>query len=220
LARELRIPKAVKKALDIALSGTIQTVHLGKITLNSGDELSLPSSRITRYFLLMAGIGFDAEATRSVNERIKKFAGKGAYLWSGLKALLRYDPGAINLSIKEESTDAAPAPIICGYSVVIGNASCYGGAFRVTPDARLTDPYLYVFVTHKRTGGAMMRYILGVISGKHLAFSDVSYLRASEIVVEGEAPVQIDGDYEGTAPAKVQIERDALRLVMPPLSKI
>jgi diacylglycerol kinase family enzyme len=216
----LRIPKAVKKALDIALSGTIQTVHLGKITLNSGDELSLPSSRITRYFLLMAGIGFDAEATRSVNERIKKFAGKGAYLWSGLKALLRYDPGAINLSIKEESTDAAPAPIICGYSVVIGNASCYGGAFRVTPDARLTDPYLYVFVTHKRTGGAMMRYILGVISGKHLAFSDVSYLRASEIVVEGEAPVQIDGDYEGTAPAKVQIERDALRLVMPPLSKI
>lgn len=215
LARELHIPLTVKKALEIAINGTIQTVHLGKITFKSGNASSFGPSRIARYFLLMAGIGFDAEATLCVNERIKKFTGKGAYIWSGFKTLLRYNPDAITLSIKHEAMDTGPGRNISGYSAIIGKASCYGGTFKATPDARLTEPYFYVFVTHKKTGRDLLRYIMGVVSGKHITFSDVSYFKAAEIVVEGSAPVQLDGDYEGTTPAKVEIERNALMLVTP-----
>jgi YegS/Rv2252/BmrU family lipid kinase len=215
LARELHIPLSLKKALAIALNGTIQTVHLGKITFTRDDSLSHNASSVTRYFLLMAGIGFDAEATRVVNERIKKFTGKGAYFLSGIKTLLHYSPGTITLSIRQGPVDSAPASNLTGYSAIIGKASCYGGAFKATPDARMTEPYFYVFVTHKKNRRALFRYIIGVITGKHITFRDISYFKAGEIVVAGESPVQIDGDYEGTTPAKLEIERDALSLVMP-----
>jgi YegS/Rv2252/BmrU family lipid kinase len=215
LARELEIPLSIKKALVIALNGTIQTVHLGKITFPRDDSLSHQTSRATRYFLLMAGIGFDAEAALGVNERIKKFTGKGAYFLSGIKALLHYSPGPITLSIRQGPTDSAPAANVTGYSAIIGKASCYGGTFKATPDARLTEPYFYVFVTHRKDRRSLFRYITGVITGKHITFRDISYFKAGEIVITGKAPVQIDGDYEGTTPAKLEVERDVLRLVMP-----
>ncbi len=215
LARELHIPLSLKKALAIALNGTIQTVHLGKITFTGDDSLSHQTSRVTRYFLLMAGIGFDAEATRGVNERTKKITGKGAYFLSGIKTLLHYSPGPITLSIGQGPTDSVPARKVNGYSAIIGKASCYGGAFKATPDARLAEPYFYVFVTHKKDRRSLFRYIIGVMTGKHITFRDISYFKAGEIVVEGESPVQIDGDYEGTTPAKLEIERNALKLVTP-----
>ncbi len=215
LALELNIPHAVKKALDIALNGTIETVHLGKITLTRDDSLSHQTSRVTRYFLLMAGIGFDAEATLAVNQRIKKFTGKVAYFLSGINTLLNYSPRPITLSIRQGPTDSAPASNMTGYSAIIGKASCYGGTFKATPDARLTEPDFYVFVIHKKNRRSLFRYIIGVIRGKHITFRDISYFKADEIIVEGESPVQLDGDYEGTTPAKLEIERDALRLVMP-----
>jgi diacylglycerol kinase (ATP) len=214
LARELNIPPEVKQALEIAVCGTIRTVHLGKISFSS-DVSSLCVPGMSRYFLLMAGIGFDAEATLGVNEKIKKFTGKGAYLWSGLKTLLRYDPCPVKLSFRADATDSVPARIVTGYTAIIGKASCYGGTFKATPDARLTDPYFYVFVTHKKTRGSLFRYIAGVISGKHIRFGDISYFKATQILVEGQAPVQIDGDYEGHTPVRIEIERDALRLVSP-----
>src|SRR5208337_3176996 len=114
-------------------------------------------------------------------ERIKKFTGKGAYLLSGIKTLLHYSPGPITLSIRQGPTDSAPAANVTGYSAIIGKASCYGGAFKATPDARLTEPYFYVFVTHNKNRTSLFRYVTGVMSGKHTAFSDISYLKAAEI---------------------------------------
>ncbi len=224
LARELHIPLTVKKALEIALSGNVRTVHLGKITFISHSSSpaahknngNISKDTVTRYFLLMTGIGFDAEAVFGVNEMIKKFTGKVAYFLSGLKVLAHYDPGLITLSIKHDSSDAGPTREISAYAVIIGKASRYGGTFRATPDARLSEPYFYVFATHKNNRSALFRYVTGVMSGKHIAFSDISYLKAAEIVVGGEAPVQIDGDYEGTTPAKIEIEKDALSLVTAP----
>ena len=215
LARELHIPMALKKALAIALNGTILTVNLGKITFTRHDSWSHQTSLVTRYFLLMAGIGFDAEATLHVNERIKKLTGKGAYFLSGVQALLHYNPGPITLSIRQGTADSGPPGTVTGYGAIVGKACYYGGTFKATPDARITEPYFYVFVTHKKNRGSLFRYIIGVITGKHLTFRDISYFKAGEIIVDGESPVQLDGDYEGTTPAKIEIERDALKLVTP-----
>ncbi|HXW68956.1 MAG TPA: diacylglycerol kinase family protein [Dissulfurispiraceae bacterium] len=215
LARELHIPLSLKKALAVALNGTIQTVNLGKITFAGDDSLSDHAACVTRHFLLMAGIGFDAETTQGVNERIKKFTGKGAYFLSGIKTLLHYSPGPITLSIRQDPEDSASARNVTGYSAIIGKASCYGGTFKATPDASLTEPFFYVFVTHKKNRKSLFRYIIGVITGKHITFKDISYFKASEIIVHGQSPVQIDGDYEGTTPAKLEVERDVLRLVTP-----
>lgn len=211
LARELKIPSTIEGALNIALYRKAQTVHLGRITCNEfevkSSEFKNSSKLITRYFLLMAGIGFDGETVCGVNPWIKKIAGKGAYILSGIKTILRYTPSQITLKYDSEQQS--------GYNAIIGKASCYGGDFKITPDAKLTEPSFYVFLMHQKGRLNLIRYISEIIKGGHLKLKDISYFMASEIEIQGNAHIQIDGDYLGTTPAKIDLVPDALKLVTP-----
>ena len=214
LAEELNIPRDLEKSVNAALNGTIQSVYLGRITLINtkyrmrNAELQNPnhnnSEFVTRYFLLMTGIGFDGNAVFRVNKKLKKYFGRGAYILSGFKELINYHPSPITIKGQVELT---------GYTAVIGKASCYGGNLKITPDAKLTEPYFYVFVTHKKGRLNFIRYVIGIITGQHLNFKDISYFKTAEIEIEGDAHIQIDGDYLGTTPAKIDVVADALKLV-------
>ncbi len=199
LAKELGIPEKVGAAVEVALSGQAHEVSLGSITF------TLHQTTFTRYFCLMAGIGFDGEAVYSASLSLKKYSGKGAYILSGLKTLMRYCP--------EEMTFVVDGRTCRGYSAIIGKASKYGGHFRITPDATLENPDLYAFIMHGRRPADLLRYTLGILRGKHLGFKDVTYLKAHSVRVEGNARIQIYGDYIGTTPASITVVPDALRLV-------
>lgn len=218
LAKEINMPEDIQSAVDIALNGRVETIHLGKITytelrirsseLKDNTQLKTQNPKfLTRYFLLMAGIGFDGQVVFGVNENIKRHTGKGAYILSGLKTFLTYNPNL--LTIEGDSFSAH------SYTAIISKASYYGGKFRITPDARLTDPWFYVFFTHKKSRLALLRYVAGVLGGHHLSFKDTGCIKINTISVEGSAHIQIDGDYLGTTPAKIELAKDALKLVFP-----
>lgn len=196
LAKELGIPENIEGAVRRALSGRAHTVSLGKISF---------SSRVTRYFCLMAGIGFDADAVYGFKESIKKRSGKGAYIISGLKTIIGYSP--------EELSFVVDGVRYAGYSAIIGKASKYGGNFKITPDASLLKPELYVFIMHGNRRSDMLRYVFGILMGRRAGFRDVTYTRASSIEINGNARIQIDGDYIGNTPATITVAPDALRLV-------
>jgi YegS/Rv2252/BmrU family lipid kinase len=197
LAKELGIPETVEAAMKIAISRAPRSISLGKIVYTP--------SLITRYFCLMAGIGFDGEAVFRISGAVKKMSGKGAYIVSGLKTLSGFNPEKLIFSINGMT--------YAGYSAIIGNAAKYGGHFRVTPDARLTDPFLYVCLFKGKKRLDLIRYVFGIVTGRHLAFQDIEYLKAGSIEIQGKAHIQIDGDYLGMTPAKIDIVPNALRLI-------
>ena len=199
LAKELSIPRNVEGAMEIAVSRKPKVISLGKIVFTGRP--SLPS----RHFCLMAGIGYDGETVFRINEALKKISGKGAYIYSGITTLLKFNPPVLTFNIDEK--------IYSGYSAIIGNAAKYAGNFKVTPDARLTDPVLYVCLFKGKRRLDFFRYVFGITTKTHLRYKDVEYLKAENIEITGSSHVQIDGDYIGTTPAKVEIVRDALRLV-------
>jgi len=199
LAKELGIPDTVEGAIEMALNNTPKSVSLGRIAIVHD------SSPIFRYFILMAGIGFDGEAVYGINETFKKITGKGAYLYSGVKTLLRFDPDELEVTVDGKKHSA--------YSLIVGNASKYGGNFKVTPDARLTEPILDVCLFKGKKRIDTLRYALGIVTGSHLKFGDVEYLKAREIAVKGHAHIQLDGDYFGMTPAEISIVPNALRLI-------
>src|SRR4030043_2459251 len=82
LAKELGLPETVDEAMEVAVRGIPKTVSIGKISITRHSSL------VTRYFLLMAGIGFDGEAVFGINETFKKILGKGAYIFCGVKTPL------------------------------------------------------------------------------------------------------------------------------------
>jgi len=199
LAKELGLPETVDGAMEVAVRGTPKTVSIGKISITCHSTL------VTRYFLLMAGIGFDGEAVFRINETLKKISGKGAYIFSGFKTLSVFNPDKLILDMDGKT--------YTGYSVIISKVAKYGGNFKITPDARLTDPFFYVCLFKGKGRLDILRYVTGVVAGKHLGFRDVEYVRAKNINVEGDAHIQIDGDYFGRSPARIELVPDTVRLV-------
>jgi len=193
------LPETVESAMEVAVRGTPKTVSIGKISI------TCHSSLVTRYFLLMAGIGFDGEAVFRINETLKKISGKGAYIFSGFKTLSVFNPDKLILDMDGKT--------YTGYSVIISKVAKYGGNFKITPDARLTDPFFYVCLFKGKRRLDILRYVTGIVAGKHLGFRDVEYVRAKNIDVEGDAHIQIDGDYFGRSPARIEVVPDTVRLV-------
>jgi diacylglycerol kinase family enzyme len=235
LARELGIPLNTERALEVALHGKTQKVHLGRISWIPSSRISdrqiTECNQTTRHFLLMAGIGYDGSAVYRVNEKLKKYSGRMAYILSGFCSIINYHPGPLMISAEirdREDIEGGRFRIqrhdcsvnhdslhSTGYTVIVSKAACYGGDMKITPDATLTSPYLYVFVGHKKGRLDLIRYLAAIVSGRTLDLNDISYFRTAKITIEGMSHIQLDGDYAGTTPATIDIVRNALKVVVP-----
>lgn len=193
MAKELGIPEEAEKAVHLAFNGTPKKISLGKIN--------------GHFFSLMAGIGFDGETVFRAKNNIKKISGKGAYIFSGINALINYNPHLIEVKTS--------SGVFTGYNAVIGNARYYGGYFQVTPGADLKEPMLDLCLYNGETRRDLIRFISGVLRKKHLDFKDVIYGKFSELEItsKGAVHVQADGDYFGILPAKIESVKDAISLI-------
>ncbi len=235
LARELGIPLSPDQAIEIALSGTVETVHMGRISFNPPPSAKArnekPEGQRSRHFLLMAGIGYDGDAVYNVNETIKKYSGKMAYIASGIVSIINYRPGPLTIeaSVKGHSDIGEGSFRLHrqfssltgnslrsnGYTVIVSKAACYGGDMKITPDAKLSSPYLYVFIGHKKGRLDLMRYLAAIIGHRTLSLKEISYFRTDSISIHGSSHIQLDGDYAGTTPAEISVVRNALKLIVP-----
>lgn len=194
-ALEVGIPFAVEKACDIALDGVPTPVCLG---VADGTR-----------FLLMAGIGFDAEVVSRVSVRLKRWSGKLAYVLSALLTLANQPGFPIELE-KEDGT------VLRGVNAVIGNSRFYAGRFSITPEASLTEGLLDVCLFQKKGRWNLARCVTRVLVGKRLTSPEVCIFKARRLTVRGPAvPVQIDGDFLGRLPMTFRAEPAALTLVLP-----
>jgi len=195
LAKELGIPDDDHKALEVAVEKEPKPVSLGRIE----------SAAFSRYFCLMAGIGFDGRAVHDTNASLKKLSGKAAYIFSGMKNFFNYSPDDIRLKIDGSE-------YICS-TAIVGKSGKYGGNFKITPDASLTEPVLYTCIFKGRKRMDLLRYVFGVFTGRHLSYKDVVYLRSTNMEIFGNAHIQIDGDYLGVAPARISVVKDVLKII-------
>ena len=198
-AREMGIGLTAAEARETLLRGVLRRVDLGR----AGK----------RYFLMMAGIGFDAEVARRVE--------RGPLKRIGLK-LLDYIAAVVALSVTAKPADLR---IQIGerqrreraLMVIIGNTRLYGGAMTFTQKAVADDGALDVVVI----GSGGLAHRIGVLGRAFLrrpsAGPRVRYLRAQAIRVESRRaePVQVDGEVIGRLPMTFTIAPQALRVILP-----
>ena len=121
-ARNLSLPFDTVGALSVALTGAERRVDVG---VANG-----------RPFIVMAGIGFDAEMLAGTSETLKGRAGAVAYLLSGLSHL--WDrPTRVLLR-----ADGGPPVRRWASGVIVGNVGTLQGNVRLLPDARPDDGVL------------------------------------------------------------------------------
>lgn len=198
-AREMGIGLSAVDARETLLHGVRRRVDLGR----AGQ----------RYFLMMAGIGFDAEVARRVERgRLKRF---------GLK-LLEYFTTVVLLSITRGSdtiriTMGQRKRHAQALQVIIGNTRLYGGALTFTRRAVADDGALDVVVI--ASGGVFHRLsVLGrALLRLPAAGPRVRYERAQRLRLESKRPalVQVDGEVIGYLPMTFSVAPLALSVIVP-----
>jgi YegS/Rv2252/BmrU family lipid kinase len=195
LAQEIGLrgnPRAVARAI----AGLARmTVHLGQAN--------------GRFFLMMAGVGFDAHVVANVDLALKRRAGKVAYVLETLVQGMRYGFPACQVTIDGTSFNAC--------SVVVCNGRHYGGPFVAAPKASLADPAFEVCLLERGGWLHVLRYGIALVLGRLSALPDVKILTGHILRIEGEAglPVQGDGDIIAHLPVEISVAKRTLELVIP-----
>jgi diacylglycerol kinase (ATP) len=195
LARELDLPGGIDLLADVFAAGRTRRVSVGR----AGE----------RYFLLMAGVGLDADVVRAVHPGLKRLTGEGAYWMAGLRQLTDWHPVHFLLETDAGQHSATFA--------VVANAASYGGGLRFAPEARMDDDLLDVCLFDATQRHRFARYLAAAFTGSHLGMPGVTYLKTRRVVVHGDASrfVQVDGELLGPLPVTFECVPDALSLVVP-----
>ena len=201
-AKEAGIPSGLKASLDAHISGQSVHMDLGR----AGDDC----------FLLMAGIGWDAEIAGRVSQTLKKRTGDIAYMAQAawMAPRLRSRPARWNAG--PETWDEPLA------WMVLGNTRLYGGRVRLTPEAVIDDGLIDGIALCPRGVADTARLARKIALGRR---EDERMLRfrTGELRFESPGfPVQLDGDPVGETPMTFSVEPRALLVSVPrgPLAPI
>jgi YegS/Rv2252/BmrU family lipid kinase len=199
-AQEVRIPRKLEAAWAVIQGGHTRTIDLA----------CARASGSTRYFVQLAGVGFDAHAVRTASWELKKRIGPLSYVWAGIKALSKSHP-AVEVSVN------GSGPLGSGVAVLVGNGRFYGGRFTLFPKARMDDGMLDICVFEKVGYWDVLRYGQGILRGAHIDLGDVKYFQTESLVCHatGPTPFELDGEDAGDAPVTFSVVPRVLRVVVP-----
>ena len=196
-AREVGIPADPGRAAALLWEGEWRRIDLGR----AGD----------RYFLLMAGIGFDADVAAQVTGPEKRRWGALAYVGRGLVTALRWPRQRMWLLL-----DGRPLRRR-GLFLVVGNTRLYGGVVNITHRAVADDGLLDVCLFGGQGMTEKVAHLLRVATRSHTRHRTVEYYRARRLtlVTRPRVPVQVDGETIGQTPMTFEAAPGALKVVVP-----
>lgn len=195
-AKEAGIPRNLHRALDVHLDGQQVAMDVGRA---NGEP-----------FLLMVGIGWDAQIAATVTPRLKRKLGVLAYVLHGLPMLHR-----LRTTEMAWAGDTAAARDGIGL-IVVSNTRLYGGILTFALEASARDGQLDACIFAPRHAPEALRHALKVVVRRHPGDAGVQGFRTERFdVTTPGIPVQVDGDVVGETPITLTVEREALRMSVP-----
>ncbi|MCL6431603.1 MAG: diacylglycerol kinase family lipid kinase [Anaerolineae bacterium] len=167
-----------------------------------------------RYFLLWAGVGFDAEVAHEVESLIemKRRLGLILYAVSGVSLALSFVGTRSTVVI-----DGRPFRRRV-LMVAISNARLYGGGlFQLAPAAYIDDGRLDVFVFRGHGPTATFQHFFRLLTQYHMRDPSMDYYRARTVEIYTDRPmaVQVDGEPHGQTPLTAEVVPGALKILVP-----
>lgn len=209
IARDLNIPCHPVRAARELPRWQPRRIALGRA---KGCALS-PSNgaqTIERYFLSVAGVGFDAYVIYRLGAQFKMSFGVAAYVIESLRQVMRYKFPPVVCQADGQMVGATFA--------IVQRTSRYAGWFRTAPQQSVTRPGfgLSLFRSHHR-----LRYLIyGVALLARRPLGDVHRMETCKAVFAPERPgtpifFELDGELAGLLPATFEVVPEALTILMP-----
>jgi diacylglycerol kinase (ATP) len=201
-ARELGLPLRWEAAWQILQRGQDLAIDAG---VAQYTDAGVPRQR---WFLQIAGAGWDARAIALTSWELKKKIGPLAYVLAGLQAMR--GPQA-NVTVTDGQTT------LVGPMALIGNGRFYGGNWRLFPRADLRDGLLDVTVFPRLNPWAVGRGCLGVLLNRVYTTGGAAHLCAPEFELTSTAPLpfHVEAENTGTLPVRFSVRPRAVRVIVP-----
>ncbi|MCD4780289.1 MAG: YegS/Rv2252/BmrU family lipid kinase [Candidatus Omnitrophica bacterium] len=193
---EMKIPMELKAACQVIASGQTRKIDLGCAN--------------GRYFVCMAGIGFDAHVLKKADSKLKKIYGALAYAIVGITQIFSYRFRRIIVRIDDQRIPRH------GIFVVIGNGKYYGGGMMFASRADLTDGYLDVCIFRHKSLFSVFSFLFGFHRGnidKHL---NIEYFQCKSVTIykKGKHPVHVDAEYLCDTPVNIEVHPQSLKVAV------
>ncbi len=178
-----------------------ERVSLGRIDTASGES---------RYFLMMAGVGFDALVIYHLSASLKDKVGKLSYFLGGL--------GHVGRTLTEFEAITDGGAHRCSFAL-ISKVRNYGGDFEIAAEVNLRDDQFELVLFEGRSSWRYLRYMAGVATRNLGRTPGVCFARTDGVELrglgQGDVYLQADGELIGKIPATIRIVPDALTLLIP-----
>ena len=200
-AREVGIPlHNLPAAAQAMVHGQVHTVDLGL----AGD----------RYFLMWAGIGFDASLVKDLEETEPEFKrqwGMAAFVVRGAALAMSFMGSRLDYRINGRRIRRRTI------MAVLANGRRYAAYLNLAPNARLDDGLLDLYIFKGRGSLYTLRHFAGLASGQHVHDPEVEYYPVDRVGVHGRAALHVhtDGEPAGQTPMEFRVAPSALHVIVP-----
>jgi diacylglycerol kinase family enzyme len=164
----------------------------------------------------MLGCGFDAEVVRRLDDARRGHIRHLSYLRPILDTVRHYDYPEIRVSLCGQGVDKTATPLTARWVFVV-NLPRYAGNLKLIPAATGTDGLLDLCTFRRGSFLQGLRYLTGVLRGKHQEMGDCVMLQTPGLRLESDRPVpyQLDGDPGGELPVEVEVVPGRLSVMVP-----
>ena len=208
ITNELRLPPNPVRAARQFTAWRPRRIALGYAT-GCALQAANPAGKVGRYFLSVAGVGFDAYVIQKLAFDFKMSLGIVAYVLEGVRQLMRYSFPALVCQVDGRRTETSFA--------LIQRTSRYAGNFRTAPTQALANSHFGVSLFTRRGRLRYVGYAAAVVAQRRPR--DFEYLETTRVNfnVDSKARVyfELDGELVGTLPVIFEVVPDALTLLMP-----
>ncbi|WP_123940956.1 MULTISPECIES: diacylglycerol kinase family protein [unclassified Frondihabitans] len=224
LARNLKLSlDHLDNAISTAFNGVERQIDLGVVDIENPD-----GTRDRSCFVVMAGLGLDAQMLANTNDKLKARVGWLAYVDAIAKSLRDNNSISIRYDL-----DGLGRKTMKTHTIIIGNCGLLPGNLMLLPDAAVDDGVFDIVALRPERKidwvGIWLKIVWenGILrrsrAGRQIMrlapdLKTVRYMKGSEIVVRLDSPqdFELDGDSHGMAVAiRAWIDPLALRVRVP-----
>ncbi len=202
--RGIGLPRDSLQAALRLLKASPCWFDVGQATCRLADRTN------TRYFINVAGVGFDGEVCDRVNRSSKAMGGTIPYVSSLVITLFTYQNKQVRWTLDGQVHDERLN------SVIVANARYFGGGMHISPNSKTDDGLFHIITLGNYTKVEFLMTVPRVYNGTHLTHPKVKEYIGREVSVEadGRMFLQAEGDLFGETPATFKILPHVLQVLI------
>ncbi len=202
--RMFGIPLIYEGSIKVISDYKVMLHDIGVISYHNGAE------KEKRYFINIAGLGFEALVVKKTNaQKDKGRSNKAIYFLNLLSSLIAYKNTKADITVNNNKYSCNV------FSVNVGNGRYCGGGMRQTPEAIPDDGLLDITVIKSMGRIEIIRNLKILYDGSILSHPKIDGYRSNYLKVESESLLyaEADGESIGHTPVEFSIIPASIKII-------